>query len=1228
MTEPIVEVRLQVTSDSLQLEWGMPVTKDRKWQWPHQELEVRLFCDPFPNLGKPELLNTPIEHRESTYGYGLNFGLPFELKFLSFSANREFTQSRFEPGAVFASPDGKCYPVTLRLRHEDIPAEGVICYPLVKWPVETEDWLKSARLFWVQFGYTKDGRFNEVERETFRQEPNAPDKHVLPDISVPESERPRRRAATPKIFISYSRHNLYTVKPIARRLGDEFGFDVWIDYDSIPGGDNWKEAIAKGIQQADRVLFMMSAAACASEWCRAEVEHAVKHRVKVIPIQIATDAKPDDLGKVGLSGDINIRDMNKENAWDQLINLDLPQVMVRNKQLLDPAVRSKHLDYLRSLYKRLGYVSLVELYDRAPREQVRLMDVYVRLKLGISFNLEVKDGEYVDWWLREQKEERAQETEAEIDPTREMPKPKSINGFAPQGEGLKAWEVRMREAWAREKADVYKEDGTYGWKRIESEIAPALMPYVVITGNPGSGKSTLLKHLALCLADDMLIDEDQASLDTLEFWPHKPYTPVFIELRALIRTAFPNMDDQVTLAKILGYIDEEQLKPHDIHGYLVKGTEGEETPLRVQMRAGEVIFFLDGLDEVPDAAEAERRSQIKEIVRELRGAFPDCRMVITSRPHAYAGDWQIEDFGQVTLAPLDEDRLEELAQRLFRVVLGDGNADEQAEQFRQAVAKVEDKLRQTPLFFTLMAQIWLNNQHLLPEQRLPTLTRGAIFEKCVDMLISRWTRKDLSGSSVASRIGMDEVQLRALLANLAYRVHKQVGSRDDAVFEAGEVLNTIISMQLGRIDPYELNDALSQRAGVLFAPDAGKFQFAHRNIREYLAARYLATADDFPQNAVQIIREPGDRWRAVLDLLPDELSPERLWKLIEALLAKRDTPLPDTDDDPLWRCITYGTRWMHQYELPDDEDLRLILRKRNAPFIAAIIERGLLLVSDERAEMGRILSVFGDPRPGISIVDGVPEIAWSALIPAGEYPIGGDENALNSLPAEQYTLEYSFRISKYPITYGQFQAFLDATDGYGSADYDWFEGLAAEEPHCAMREQAFKYANHPRDNVNWYQAMAFARWLSWKETGEFLTLAEIDRWPVRLPTEREWEIAARGPEGLLYPYGNEFDRAKGNTSETGIRQTSAVGIFADGAAWCEALDMSGNVWEWCLNPVDVPDDGFAAENLRSNARRVLRGGSWFSTHHDARAAYRHNFIPGYRVNFFGFRLCCVRAPSL
>jgi formylglycine-generating enzyme required for sulfatase activity len=211
-----------------------------------------------------------------------------------------------------------------------------------------------------------------------------------------------------------------------------------------------------------------------------------------------------------------------------------------------------------------------------------------------------------------------------------------------------------------------------------------------------------------------------------------------------------------------------------------------------------------------------------------------------------------------------------------------------------------------------------------------------------------------------------------------------------------------------------------------------------------------------------------------------------------------------------------------------------------------------------------------------------------------------------------------FYMAKYPITYAQFQVFIGAAEGFYNDE--WWQGLAASKEHKSKpRNQRWKIDNHPRENVSWYDAVAFTRWLSSKLGYE-----------VRLPTEWEWQWAAQGPDGREYPWGNEYIRGYANVDEkasgvllrgTSLKKTAPVCSYPQGASPYGVLDMAGNVWEWCLNEYEDP----GSIRLAGDASRVVRGGSWFDDQSSARAAFRRYNLPyGCGVDA-GFRVVAVPA---
>ena len=205
----------------------------------------------------------------------------------------------------------------------------------------------------------------------------------------------------------------------------------------------------------------------------------------------------------------------------------------------------------------------------------------------------------------------------------------------------------------------------------------------------------------------------------------------------------------------------------------------------------------------------------------------------------------------------------------------------------------------------------------------------------------------------------------------------------------------------------------------------------------------------------------------------------------------------------------------------------------------------------------------------------------------------------------------SFLMGRYEVTGAQFAAFVQAT-GYRFAD----ERAFASPPH------------HPVAWVSWTDALAYTRWLDSTLREDESTPAALarrlsDGWRIGLPSEVQWEKAARGTDARIYPWGNEPRPDRANYRSRG---TTPVGSFECPACAHGLADMSGNVWEWTRSPYQPypyreGDDG---DDLDVEALWVMRGGSFGDSEQHVRAANRGGADPGARRPFIGFRLVLSR----
>jgi formylglycine-generating enzyme required for sulfatase activity len=232
-----------------------------------------------------------------------------------------------------------------------------------------------------------------------------------------------------------------------------------------------------------------------------------------------------------------------------------------------------------------------------------------------------------------------------------------------------------------------------------------------------------------------------------------------------------------------------------------------------------------------------------------------------------------------------------------------------------------------------------------------------------------------------------------------------------------------------------------------------------------------------------------------------------------------------------------------------------------------------------------------------------PEAAGPAVtdvmieIPAGTFVMGSDTGDPEDSPAHEVDLP-AFEIDKFEVTNADFAVFADET---GYVTFTEQGGQRSWRDEWGVGEDS-----HPVVMVTWDDAAAYCEWLG-----------------KRLPTEAEWEKAARGAEGLAFPWGSDWDPNKANVKERSLRGTAAVGSFGEGASPYGVEDMVGNVWEWTADWYQAYPENTTADDYYGEKFRVTRGGGWFDLEPQATTFNRNAADPAKTAtDEIGFR--CAR----
>jgi len=627
------------------------------------------------------------------------------------------------------------------------------------------------------------------------------------------------------------------------------------------------------------------------------------------------------------------------------------------------------------------------------------------------------------------------------------------------------------------------------------------------------------------------------------------------------------------------------------------------------LNSGKAIILLDGLDEVADE---DLRRQVSRLVEAFTDAYPSCRFVVTSRIKSYTGAARLGgDYATTTVRDFVLADVENFLSTWHRLIavgqMGTGQSalDFAAEQTAQLMAAIRENVRIrelaiNPLMLTVIALVH-RDRVKLPDRR------AELYAEAVDVLLGkRDEARGIKSLPILGKQPFDTGDKRLLLQSIALAIHESERKDIDA-----EDLRRLLAEHFAEMLPEKRGvrkaverflQNIAERAGILIARAEGVYAFSHLTFQEYLAASAIAARDDYLSYTLE--RSADAWWREVILLEAGYLSmqsKERTTNLIKAIIEQQEEPEPyhnlvlgaeslrDVGENRVSGNLGSSLRTQLQAELetPVPDNWMGKVRTR--------LTRGM---TAEQLTARRVSAANALARVGGNQYWSSPfsEPEW-VDIPAGEFWMGEANNA-------QKIHVDAFKISRVPITNAQYALFIEAAKHEAPRYF--------EDGHAPKGLES-----HPVIYVNWYDAMAYCKWMS-KVSGKNITL----------PSEAEWEKAARGPSAgsgskREYPWGDDFEMTRANTRELGLRATTPVGIFQEGASPYGVLDLSGNVDEWTRSlwkyyPYDVND---GRKNLEDkDDTRVLRGGSWKYGFGFARCAFRDYYYPDDRYDRLGFRI--------
>lgn len=920
-----------------------------------------------------------------------------------------------------------------------------------------------------------------------------------------------------------------------------------------------------------------------------EIE-ALKRRIAELEALQAAQVDPDQSTRIKTDGGAAIGG-GVRVANGHFIGRDYIAQLTQIVQTDDDRTHVENLIalYLHALSQKLVCLRLGEIDNKlesSGREALQLSDVYVPLNTTLRIDQKIS---LVNW----------------LKTPRRTPKKVLLDAMNPDRE--------MRKVTALE--------------------ALAAHPVLTLLGQPGSGKSSFSARVLLALTN--VWRGQAAEIEHLgKDWEVDALFPVHIALREFA-DQLPSGDAPVRAGDIWAFLGRE-LAACGI------GLVAEDCRFlqRLTLSHGALVVF-DGLDECGSIA---RRERVRAAVDEFMQMYAfRCRFVLTARPYAWhrrpdpkLGVYQLDEF--------DDEQIVYFINTWYTLLSRRGWClTSEAERKCRELLAVRNRqdlrpLTHSPLLLTLMLLLH-SNRYKLPDDRVE------LYDESVTLLLQRWNP---ATADEQATFRMKLSDMRDVLQRVAFELHQQAAGKEGELdLGEGRLLAAFSPLLDDSLDEArKVLDFIERRAGLLLGQGERhgerQFRFPHRTFQEYLAACHLAAKNDFTSIALTLACDDCGHWSVALTLAARVARLDRGAAAAHALVGCSAVETfreasPYALGPKEWRMAQLAGSQLAELgvrALSSRPDTRAILDHVRQWLAAALPLRpnqgGLPAV--ERAKIGDLLSGLGDPRFDSArlFLPADADLGF-VYVPADlDFCMGTrsldrgrvaevtgavvPDHEINNAP----TPTPGFRIARYPVTVAQFRTFVEAGDNGGFVLQD---ADALGDPET-----------RPVRWVNWHEAHAYVDWLQRRleTSGEFdghpiAVLVRKHGWRVMLPSELLWEKAARGGlDRAIFPWGNTPDPECGNYDDTGVGNSTAVGVFMPNGFGLS--DMVGNIWEWTCTSYEATYSVSAAEAGTEGKWFVVRGGGWGYRRSVARCASSYGYQLDSRDDDLGFRVVLCGSP--